>query len=245
MEDPGPGAPWSLLAAAWEQFFPLRPQRLEWVLALAPPGARFLDAGCATGSLPRALASRGRVAHGLDLEPAFLDEARRLAEASGLDIPWHQGNLLEVAEAVGAARFDLVTCLGQTLPHLLEERQWIAFFRQVRGILTPGGRLAIQVVHDGATALHASRELPKVSCAAGTFERRRTMLPGGLARMDTVFRPAQGAPVPSQVLHLRMEPGRAAELLREAGLEPEPPMADESGKPFREDSPGWILVAGL
>ena len=58
-------SPWAPLAAGWEELFPLRQPRLDLALGLAGPGCRCLDAGCATGSLPRALAARGRLAHGL------------------------------------------------------------------------------------------------------------------------------------------------------------------------------------
>ncbi len=57
---PEEDAPWALLAASWEELFPLRPARVEMALALSREGAATLDAGCATGSLPRALADRGR-----------------------------------------------------------------------------------------------------------------------------------------------------------------------------------------
>jgi hypothetical protein len=31
--------------------------------------------------------------------------------------------------------------------------------------------------------------------------------------------------------------------MREAGLRPVPPLADEAGAPFQEHSPGWLLIA--
>jgi 2-polyprenyl-3-methyl-5-hydroxy-6-metoxy-1,4-benzoquinol methylase len=236
-----PPSPWSPLASGWEELFPLRQPRLDLALGLAAPGAACLDAGCATGSLCRALASRGRVAHGLDLDPAFLAEARRRARAEGLGITWHQANLLELTQAAGEARFQLVTCLGQTLPHLLEDEQWSAFFAQARAVLEPGGHLVIQAVQDAQAG--GSRQLPELSWAGGVLERRRTVLSDTLACFETVFRPTQGAPVSSRILHRRMSPGEAAELLLRAGLRPDPPRADEAGNPFRETSAGWVLIA--
>jgi SAM-dependent methyltransferase len=234
-------SPWAQLAAIWEDLFPLRQPRVDLALALAPDGTRTLDAGCATGSLVRTLASHGRLAHGLDLEPAFLDAARVRAE--GLAVTWHLADLLGVAGAVGGARFRLVTCLGQTLPHLLEEDQWLDFFRQVHGILDPGGHLAIQVVNDGGAEIGRTRELPVLRTPMGTLERRRTVDSETLATFETRFTPEAGEPVSSRVRHRRMRPEAAAHLLREAGLLPGPPRADEAGTAFLETSPGWILVA--
>jgi SAM-dependent methyltransferase len=232
-----------MLAACWEELFPLRAPRLELALALAPAGSRTLDAGCATGSLPRALAVQGRRAHGLDLEPAFLAEARRLARVEGRAVVWHQAGLLELARTAGEARFALVTCLGQTLPHLLEEAEWSDFFAQARAVLEPGGRLVIQVVNDGEAPAGTRRDLPLLEVPAGTLERRRILVSDTLARFETVFRPAEGPALRSEVRHRRMAPERAAALLRGAGLEPEPPLADEGGRAFGPASPGWILAA--
>ncbi|BDU74492.1 class I SAM-dependent methyltransferase [Mesoterricola silvestris] len=231
-------SPWALLASSWEELFPLRQPRVDLALRLAPEGSRTLDVGCATGSLVRALASRGRLAHGLDLEPAFLDVARAKARDAGVDAAWHGAGMLEVARAVGPARFRLVTCLGQTLPHLLEEAEWLAFFRQVHAILEPGGRLVIQAVHD---ASEGTRDLPVLRTAAGVLERRRTVVSDTLATFATRFTPAGGEPVESLVRHRRMRPEAAARLLREAGLLPDPPCADEAGAPFQETSAGWVL----
>jgi 2-polyprenyl-3-methyl-5-hydroxy-6-metoxy-1,4-benzoquinol methylase len=243
MSTAAPSSPWSQLASGWEELFPLRQARLDLALGLAAPGAACLDAGCATGSLPRALASRGRVAHGLDLDPAFLGVARRRALDEGLSITWHEASLLDMASAVAGRRFQLITCLGQTLPHLLGDAQWLAFFTQAREILAPGGHLVIQAVHDGPLAPGQGRELPLLRCAEGALERRRTMVSSTLACFETVFRPVTGTPVSTRTIHRRMSPGDAADLLREAGLCPDPPLADEAGKPFLETAAGWVLVA--
>ena len=238
-----PPSPWTLLASGWEELFPLRQPRLDLALGLAAEGELCLDAGCATGSLVRALAARGRLAHGLDLDPAFLAVARRKAQEQGLAITWHEANLLELAAATGGTRFRLITCLGQTLPHLLEEAEWLAFLTQAHDALEPGGHLVLQAVHDGLQEVGQVRDLPELRHAGGTLARRRTMVSATLARFETVFHPAGGSPVASTIMHRRMPPGRAAALALEAGLRPEPPLADEAGHPFLETSPGWVLIA--
>jgi 2-polyprenyl-3-methyl-5-hydroxy-6-metoxy-1,4-benzoquinol methylase len=243
MSDGTTPSPWSTLASAWEELFPLRQPRLDLALGLAGPGSVCLDAGCATGSLPRALASRDRVAHGLDLDPAFLSVASRRALEAGLSIRWHEADLLDLARAVRGTRFRLITCLGQTLPHLLEEAQWLDFFAQVREVLEPGGHLVVQAVHDGPRPVGESRTLPGLRCSGGILERRRTMVSPVLARFETVFRPVEGAPIVSRIMHRRVPPGEAAAWMERAGLRPGPPMADEAGSAFQEASSGWVLVA--
>ena len=235
--------PWALLAAGWEELFPLRQPRLDLALGLAAAGAVCLDAGCATGSLSRALAARGRVAHGLDLDRAFLAVARRRAQEEGLAVTWHEANLLDLAVAVAGVRFQLITCLGQTLPHLLEDADWLSFFTQVRAALEPGGHLVVQAIQDGVPEGQV-RVLPERECADGRLERRRTPVSPALTRFETVFHPRVGEPVTSRTLHRRMAPETAAGLLRQAGLSPGAPLADEAGHPFQEGCGGWVLVAG-
>jgi len=243
MADTPQTTPWAQLATGWDELFPLRQPRLDLALALSAHGAACLDVGCATGSLPRALAARGRTAHGLDLDPSFLAVARRRALEEGLAVSWHEASLLDLAATVGSARFRLITCLGQTLPHLLEESQWLSFFRQAREVLEPGGQLVIQAIHDGPLAAGQSRELPIARCAGGSLERRRLMLSSTLASFETVFHPTGGEPVAHRTLHLRMVPDAAAALLLEAGLRPAPPLADEARHPFQPSSAGWLLIA--
>jgi SAM-dependent methyltransferase len=241
--EPDSGSPWPKLASHWEALFPLRPPRLTLALSLSRPGSATLDAGCATGSLPRALAAQGRLAQGLDLEPAFLATAREQALAEGLDLPWFEASLLDLAGVGGGEPYALVTCLGQTLPHLLEASQWLDFFRQVRSRLEPGGHLVIQATHDGGLPIGHTRALPLLETPVGTLERRRTLISEDLARFETLFRPPEGPPHASQVLHRRMTPQGAAALLKEAGLRPAPAWADEAGTPFIEASPAWVLTA--
>lgn len=238
-----PDSPWFLLASGWEQLFPLRQARLDLALGLTDPGAVCLDAGCATGSLPRALASRKRVAHGLDLDPTFLEVARKRSLEENLAVTWHEAGLLDLASAAGGRRFQLITCLGQTLPHLLEDDQWLSFFTQSREVLAPGGHLVIQAVNDGPLQAGQSRELPALRCEEGVLERRRVMVSSSLARFETIFHPSAGDPVKHQTTHRRMAPGSASALMREAGLHPASPLADEAGMPFQESSGGWVLVA--
>lgn len=243
MEAPASPTPWPLLAPHWEDLFPLRATRVDLTLALSAPGERCLDAGCATGALPRAWASHGRIAHGLDLEPSFLAVGRARAHAEGHTIQWHEASLLDLASQVGSQRFRLITCLGQTLPHLLEEGEWLSFFRQAKALLTPGGALVIQAVHDGDLAVGEVRELPPLRCAAGMLERRRVVLSSDHVRFETRFTPVEGLPLMSHVLHRRMAPAAAAELLVRAGFIPDPPLADEGGSPFHPKAPGWVIVA--
>lgn len=77
------------------------------------PGARVLDIGCGKGDLLVRLARRGATGLGIDVNGAFLADARRLAADAGvagrLRFELADGNGLETDGA-----FDLVACVGAT-----------------------------------------------------------------------------------------------------------------------------------
>jgi ubiquinone/menaquinone biosynthesis C-methylase UbiE len=105
------------------------------------PGERVLDVACGTGVVARLAAERvgitGAVA-GLDLNPGMLAVARAVTPPS-LSIEWHEAN----AEAMPLPdeAFDVVMCqMGlQFVPDKA------AALREMRRVLAPGGRLAINV----------------------------------------------------------------------------------------------------
>jgi ubiquinone/menaquinone biosynthesis C-methylase UbiE len=104
------------------------------------PGAAILDVGCGTGVLARRLAraNGGRVV-GLDVTPAMLDVARAAASRDGLAVEWREGAAERLPFA--DAEFDLVTC--QFALMFFADRA--AALAEMRRVLRPGGRLALNV----------------------------------------------------------------------------------------------------
>lgn len=127
---------------------------IEEVLSFSPPPRRAADLACGTGPYTRAIAARwpGVDVVGLDLSPAMLEEARRLAKlpflrADAARLPFPDGHL------------DLVNCAGAL--HLLPDP--VAVIREVARVLRPGGAFV------GMTT--GRRRLDRPSLQA-VFERR-------------------------------------------------------------------------
>jgi len=79
---------------------PFRPTPMDLVarmLALADvgPGDRLVDLGCGDGRIVIAAAQRGAFAHGIDIDPARIDEAETAARAAGVGdrVSFAQGDL--------------------------------------------------------------------------------------------------------------------------------------------------------
>lgn len=107
------------------------------VAALAPAGGRALDAGCGTGRVAIELARRGFDTVGVDIDPAMLAEARRLAPS----LTWHEADLAapSLAALVGAP-VDVAVAAGNVLIFVAPgtEAQAVA---QLASTLRPGGVL--------------------------------------------------------------------------------------------------------
>jgi ubiquinone/menaquinone biosynthesis C-methylase UbiE len=130
-------------AANYERYFapaigaPIARDLIE--LAKLRPGEHVLDVACGTGVVTRLAAERvgdSGVA-GVDVNPGMLEVARQVAGDTAIE--WHQAS----AEALplGDATFDVVLC--QMGLQFFPDRQ--AALREMQRVLTPGGRVALNV----------------------------------------------------------------------------------------------------
>ncbi len=113
---------------------------IRYVLQLA---ARYkcqprsiLDLACGTGSLSIRLAQMGYDVEGADLSAGMIAQARRRAEAAGLDLR------LEVQDAASlqmGRTYDLVISLYDSLNYITDEQALQACFQAVYHHLNPGG----------------------------------------------------------------------------------------------------------
>jgi glycine/sarcosine N-methyltransferase len=102
-----------------------------------------LDAACGTGVHAVGFARRGVRAAGADLSPAMIDQARENARAAGVDVDLQVAAFGRLADRF-TGLFDAVTCLGNSLPHLIDDPSLAAALTDFRSLLRPGGVLVIQ-----------------------------------------------------------------------------------------------------
>lgn len=116
-------------------------------LRLRLPCESALDVACGTGLYALAFAADGvPTVGGADLSPAMLAVARQQATAQSLDIDWWQVSMQRLGEAVRGT-FDLVVCLGNSLPHLLTPQDLQDALSAFHSRLNPGGTLVVQVMN--------------------------------------------------------------------------------------------------
>ena len=129
---------------SWRVFQPLFSEMASYLASLFPVAQSFLDAGCATGLLVKALHAAGKEARGFDASPWAVahaeTEARPLVHLAGVDDYMFNGPV------------DVLTCFD-LFPHLTEE-QARAFLRRAR----PHVRTALVAVIDTYANAGETRE---------------------------------------------------------------------------------------
>ena len=111
--------------------------------ALAPRGARILDAGSGMGRVAAALRARGHDAVGVDLDEALIEQSR----ATYPDLPVAQARLEQLDAAFFAGHgmpteYDLVVCVGNVMVLLAEDSER-AVLARFRDLLAPRGRVLV------------------------------------------------------------------------------------------------------
>ena len=105
----------------------------DWAREVGVPGRRLLDVACGTGNSFLPLLARGYEVTGCDLSPSMVVRARakaagraRVEVADMRSLPWRR-------------RFDLVTCIDDSLNYLLEPADLLAALCSMVRALVPGG----------------------------------------------------------------------------------------------------------
>ncbi|GAA4396709.1 class I SAM-dependent methyltransferase [Fodinibacter luteus] len=130
--------------------FAADPEHLSGVVRYDRPllgdvsGLTGIHLQCHIGTDTVSLARLGARMTGLDLSPASLDEARRLATAAGADVDFVEADTYSAPQALGGRTFDLVYTGIGALCWLPDIDRWAAV---VDDLLVPGGRLFVREGH--------------------------------------------------------------------------------------------------
>jgi ubiquinone/menaquinone biosynthesis C-methylase UbiE len=234
---------YSSIAPYYDQIFPLDPQVLSFIQEQTLGGDResTLDIACATGSL--LLAEQGlfqRLA-GLDFNPDLINLARkRLAHLNPDRLK--RADMLLLPSLFPQEHFDLITCLGNTLPHLQDLTEIGDFFKSVRGSLAARGIFIFQSINFDRILDLYIEALPTIQFENGTFERRysKPQNDGSIVFNTRLVVPS---PIGSIEDSTRLFPARKEEiaaLLRQAGFSRFEFFGDYCGNSWTPDS--FLLI---
>jgi SAM-dependent methyltransferase len=131
-------------------------------------GTRAVHLQCHIGTDTISLARLGAKVTGLDFSAAAIDEARRLAQATGADAEFVQADVYDALEVLGRERFELVFTGIGALCWLPSIERWADV---VEGLLVPGGRLFLREGHPMLWTLEETRSPGVLAVEHPYFER--------------------------------------------------------------------------
>ena len=104
---------------------------------------QVLDAACGTGVHAIEFARQGLRSAGADLSPAMIGQARENARTAGVEVDLQAAAFGELSNRF-TGPFDALTCLGNSLPHLVDDSSLAAALSDFASLLRPGGVCVIQ-----------------------------------------------------------------------------------------------------
>jgi glycine/sarcosine N-methyltransferase len=128
-----------------------------------------LDAACGTGMHAVMLAEGGLRCAGVDLSPAMIERARENAQRAGVSVDFRVAAFGELPPSF-AGQFDLVLCLGNSLPHILDDDSLRRALRDFSRVMSPRGTLVIQNRNYDRVLKEKVRFMPVTSRAQGADE---------------------------------------------------------------------------
>jgi SAM-dependent methyltransferase len=102
-----------------------------------------LDAACGTGMHAIGFARRGMGSAGADVSPVMIERARENAAAADVAVDFRVAGFGGLSASFPGP-FDAVTCIGNSLPHLRDDRSLRDCLSDFAVLLKPGGLLVIQ-----------------------------------------------------------------------------------------------------
>jgi SAM-dependent methyltransferase len=210
----------------------------------------ILDAACGTGHHAIALAAQGFECAGADESAKMIEIARINAQAKNQELLFKKAGFGQLSQAFGRQRFDGLICLGNSLPHLLDETKMAEALVDFKAVLRPGGKLIIQNRNfDSISQVgnpwmdpQTHREVDKTRI----FIRFYDFDEDGLITFNILILSSQGGEdFDQQVISTRLWPvkkGKMVQLLEHAGFENILTYGDLQGSPFLLKSSGNLVV---
>ncbi len=137
---------YEVLAQYYDQVFPLNKHLIDFCLK-ANHGQKVLDLGCATGELALALAGHGLQVSALDLDQQMIQIAKNKAATRQLAVEFQAADMTSALAQYPKDSFNLVSCFGNTLVHLLSEDTIKNLFSDIYNLLSIQGQFVGQLIN--------------------------------------------------------------------------------------------------
>jgi len=170
---------------------------------------RSLDLACGTGVLCEILHDHGILAQGADLSEGMIAIARQRRS----DIPYIVADMVRYRpEPV----FDLVTCTGDAINHIMAAEDVARIFANVHYALRPGGHFIFDILNENEVPTSEPFDLDFSEDVKARFCVTRDAQ--GLVHLQTTVEERGKEPFTEEIIEIVHDPETICTLLKEAGF---------------------------
>lgn len=209
------------IAPHYQYIFPFNPVQIGFLRHVLPyNGARVLDVGCATGDLAFALTHFGFPTWAFDFDAQMVQIAQKTKSEEAMFPVFEQLDMRQIDERFPEAYFDTVICFGNTLVHLLSDDDIRKFIQSAFKVLSPEGKLTIQILNYQYILENQIKSLPLIDSEHISFERNYEFGDeSGLIDFNTKLTvKSTGQEIKNSTKLYAIRPDKLQELLEEAGF---------------------------
>lgn len=212
---------YSSIAKYYQYIFPANPDQVRFLSTILPyNGAKVLDVGCATGDLSFALTRFGFPTWAFDFDAEMIEMARNAKSEEALFPVFEQLDMRLIDQRYPELFFDIAICFGNTLVHLLNENDVMKFLLAAHKVLSPDGKLTIQILNYQYIIDNQIKSLPLIENEHICFERNYVFGEGSeLINFNTKLTvKSSGQEIANSVKLYAIRKNKLQKLLEEAGF---------------------------
>jgi SAM-dependent methyltransferase len=243
------GSPWHEDPQFWtelregifdEQLWVNAGKEVDQLLALAgfSEGARVLDIPCGPGRHLIPLAQRGLQPCGVELNQAYLAEARSRAAAAGVSLELMQADMRQFVRPAG---FELAICMYTSFGYSSEPKDDATMLHNLCHSLRPGGKLVLELVTK-ETAVAAGPHAYTIGNGRRIEEHAQLLEDGAIIQRRWQLQ-APGIDRSWVAWHRLYSVDELCTLLRQSGFSRTDVYGALDGRPFSRAGEGAVVLA--
>lgn len=208
-------------------------QLLEWLDRNQVTVKTSLDLACGTGVLCEILHGHGIKAAGMDFSEGMIAIARE----RNPEIDYEVADMITYRPD---KRFDLVTCTGDALNHIIDLKDVEQIFRNVYGYLEKGGYFIFDILNENEVSTGEPIDLDFSDEVKARFMITRDQK--GIINLKTTVLEEGKPPFEENITETVHDPQRICELLRRSGFQVLK-CADQLLEDEKKHGTTWFIIA--
>jgi 2-polyprenyl-3-methyl-5-hydroxy-6-metoxy-1,4-benzoquinol methylase len=158
----------------YDYIFPVSKETVEFLKrTIGNPPKSVLDVACGTGGYSIELGKQGYGVTAVDIDRCMIEGLKDKTNNLNIKVNFLHANMLDLKDKLNSNKFEAVFCIGNSLVHLENLDEIEGFFRNVKGFISKGGSLIVQVINYDRVISKGIRSLPTIynEDVGLTFER--------------------------------------------------------------------------